>query len=115
MGACVGVAGEVEALEKGEILTEEEPGKWAGKQGGHVPKASKEGDKLVVKVEHGMAAEHWIQFIWCRSKAGKLLGAVKLKHTDKPELELKLPAGVDAVICYESCNLHGVWKKEVAL
>lgn len=75
----------------------------------HVPVVSVEGNTVSVKigsVEHPMADEHYIQWIFLETEKG---GQRKeLRPGDKPEVKFTLiddePVGV-----YEYCNLHGLW------
>mmetsp|Transcript_19044 Transcript_19044/g.28786 ORF Transcript_19044/g.28786 Transcript_19044/m.28786 type:complete len:112 (+) Transcript_19044:50-385(+) len=97
---------EVEAIST-EILTAEAPGKWAGKEGKHIPTVTVADGKVTVSVPHGMADDHWINYIWCKTD-DKIIAITKLTPTDKPELVFDKPE-VKEIVAYESCNLHGVW------
>mmetsp|Transcript_26166 Transcript_26166/g.40793 ORF Transcript_26166/g.40793 Transcript_26166/m.40793 type:complete len:115 (-) Transcript_26166:98-442(-) len=100
---------EVEALvsELG-VLTAEEPKDLAAKVGKHVPQVEIADGKVTATVPHGMAAEHWIQYIW--AKVGDEIVAVKkLEHTDEPKFTFDKPAGAELVV-YQRCTLDRVWK-----
>ena len=59
-----------------------------------------------VSVPHGMAADHWIEWIWARDdQTGTILGVRRLTHQDKPELMFEVPKGVKSITAFESCNL----------
>uniref|UniRef100_A0A7S2S515 Desulfoferrodoxin ferrous iron-binding domain-containing protein n=1 Tax=Rhizochromulina marina TaxID=1034831 RepID=A0A7S2S515_9STRA len=94
------------------ILTKEAPGDWAGKEGKHIPVLAVEGDKATVTVPHGMAGDHWIQFIWAKNQEGEVIAAVKLTPEDQPTLAFDVPAGTASITAFESCNLHGVWSSD---
>mmetsp|Transcript_3041 Transcript_3041/g.7845 ORF Transcript_3041/g.7845 Transcript_3041/m.7845 type:complete len:112 (+) Transcript_3041:50-385(+) len=91
-----------------EFLTAAAPGKWAGKDGKHVPVVTVADDKVTVKVPHGMADDHWIEYIWVKA-GGDIVAIIKLTPTDTPELVFDKPAGVSEIVAYEKCNLHDTW------
>lgn len=80
----------------------------------HVPVVTVDGNKVTVvvgEVEHPMTEAHLIQWIVLETKKGsqkKVLSA-----TDAPRAEFTLEEGDEAVVAYEYCNLHGLWKKEI--
>lgn len=94
------------------MLTASAPGEFAGKEGKHVPKLELKDGKATITVGHGMEEAHWIQYIWAKNEAGKVLGSVKLAHTDTPTLTLVVPAGTKTITALEACNLHGVWASD---
>jgi len=67
-----------------------------------------EGAQVTVKVPHGMADDHWIEFVWVKA-GGDIIAIIKLTPTDTPVLVFDKPADVSEIVAYESCNLHGVW------
>jgi len=78
----------------------------------HVPVISVKGGRVEVKVgsvEHPMAEDHWIQWIYIQTENG---GQRKvLNPGDKPEAVFALEN--DKVIAaYAYCNKHGLWKAE---
>lgn len=79
----------------------------------HVPVVDIRDKEIEVKVgsvPHPMLEEHYIQWIAVETKQG-----IKLKYLkpgDKPE-EMFCNEG-DVLAVYEYCNLHGLWKVELA-
>ena len=94
------------------VLSAASPGEWAGKEGTHVPQLEVENGKAKITVPHGMADEHWINYVWAKDGAGKVIASVELKPTDTPTLEFDVPDGVSSITAFESCNLHSVWQSE---
>lgn len=81
----------------------------------HVPQVTVEGKKISVKVgsvEHPMTEAHLIQWIYLQTKRGGQY--VHLSATDKPEAEFIVADGDEPVAAYEFCNLHGLWKADIA-
>ncbi len=81
----------------------------------HVPQVTVEGKKVFVKVgsvEHPMTDAHLIQWIYLQTKRGGQY--VHLSATDKPEAEFIVADGDEPVAAYEFCNLHGLWKADIA-
>ena len=77
----------------------------------HVPVATREGDKIVVKigsVDHPMVEEHYIQWIAIVSDEG--ISRIHLKPGEKPRAVFCDKPNVDV---YEYCNLHGLWKSSI--
>ena len=80
----------------------------------HVPAVAVDGQKVCVKigeVEHPMMEKHFIQWILLETEQG--FQVKKLNPEVKPEAEFVVADGDKAVAAYESCNLHGIWKKEI--
>lgn len=74
----------------------------------HVPVASREDGKIVVKVgsvAHPMVPEHYIQWIAVVSDEG--VERIYLKPEQEPVAVFCDKPNVDV---YEYCNLHGLWK-----
>lgn len=81
----------------------------------HVPQVTVEGKKISVKVgsvEHPMTEAHLIQWIYLQTKRGGQY--VHLSATDKPEAEFIVADGDEPIAAYEFCNLHGLWKADIA-
>lgn len=74
----------------------------------HVPTYEKIGDKIVVKVNHVMEEEHYIEWIAHVTKDNEQI------HYFEPymiaETEFNYTEGATL---YAYCNKHGLWKKEV--
>ena len=81
----------------------------------HVPQVTFDGKKVSVKVgsvEHPMTEAHLIQWIYLQTKKGGQY--VHLSASDKPEAEFIIADGDEPIAAYEFCNLHGLWKAEIA-
>ena len=81
----------------------------------HVPQVTVDGKKISVKVgsvAHPMTEPHLIQWIYLQTKKGGQY--VHLTANDKPEAEFILADGDEPVAAYEYCNLHGLWKADIA-
>lgn len=79
----------------------------------HVPALEYRDGMLHVQVgsvEHPMLAEHFIQWIFVKTREG---GMYKdLKPGDAPKAVFQIPRE-EIVAVYEYCNLHGLWKAEL--
>ena len=95
----------------GEKMVELVPNTTDAAQEKHVPVATVEGNKVVVNVgsvDHPMAAEHWIQWVYLETDKG---GHRKvLNPGEKPHVVFALTEDEKPVAVYEYCNLHGLWK-----
>lgn len=78
----------------------------------HVPVVTRVDDNTirvdVGSVEHPMAPEHHISFIYVETENGGILSYLK----DKPTATFSV-SGDKPVAVYEYCNLHGLWKTEL--
>ena len=94
----------------GEKMVEMVPNTTDAAQEKHVPVATVEGNKVVVNVgsvDHPMAAEHWIQWVYLETDKG---GHRKvLNPGEKPHVVFALTEDEKALAVYEYCNLHGLW------
>ena len=94
----------------GEKMVELVPNTTDAAQEKHVPVAIVEGNKVVVNigsVDHPMAAEHWIQWVYLETDKG---GHRKvLNPGEKPNVVFALTEDEKPVAVYEYCNLHGLW------
>ncbi|MBR5790240.1 MAG: desulfoferrodoxin [Phascolarctobacterium sp.] len=94
----------------GEKMVELVPNTTDAAQEKHVPVATVEGNKVVVNVgsvDHPMAAEHWIQWVYLETDKG---GHRKvLNPGEKPHVVFALTEDEKPVAVYEYCNLHGLW------
>lgn len=78
----------------------------------HVPFVERNGSHLVARVgevNHPMLDEHYIEWIAVASSKG--LQISHLNPGEEPVAEFEVPEG-EAVVVYEYCNLHGLWKVE---
>lgn len=81
----------------------------------HVPQVTVDGKKVRVKVGsviHPMTEAHLIQWIYLQTKRGGQY--VHLTVSDKPEVEFIVADNDEPVAAYEYCNLHGLWKADIA-
>jgi desulfoferrodoxin (superoxide reductase-like protein) len=106
------VAEEAAALEaKGPIYTAAAPGDFSAAK--HVPVVAVAADGTCkVSVPHGMAADHFIQYLWAKDAAGVMVASVKLMPEDKPELTFAVLEGAGSITAFEACSQHGVWASE---
>lgn len=79
----------------------------------HIPAVTVDGNKLIVNVgsvDHPMAPEHYIEWVYVETENGGLRKA--LKPGEAPNVTFCL--GDDkAVAVYAYCNLHGLWKVDL--
>ena len=81
----------------------------------HVPQVTVDGKKIFVKVgsvAHPMTEAHLIQWIYLQTKKGGQY--VHLTASDKPEAEFIVADDDEPIAAYEYCNLHGLWKADIA-
>ena len=75
----------------------------------HVPSYEIKGDKLLIKVNHVMENEHFIEWITVILASGE-----EFTTYFKPEEEATVCCKyVSGSVIYAYCNKHGLWKKEV--
>lgn len=74
----------------------------------HVPEYEVQGERVIVKVNHVMEEEHYIE--WISMVSDKKECTVYLKPGDIPEAAFKYIPGSTL---YAYCNKHSLWKKEV--
>jgi superoxide reductase len=98
---------------KNIIYTQDDPGRWEGKQGSHVPQVTMTGSKVAVVTKHSMSSEHFIVKHTLVLANGTYIGSKTFASTDKPESEYELPAGYKGKFYVTSfCNLHDLWLAE---
>lgn len=98
----------------GKPMTEMVPGTTDGAVEKHVPVVEIDGKTVVVKVgsvTHPMEEAHHIEWISIETKEGSQ--RKWLKPGDKPEAVFVLSDSDEFVSALESCNLHGLWKKDL--
>jgi desulfoferrodoxin (superoxide reductase-like protein) len=104
------------------VRTRDDPGAYAGKEDGHIPRItwekSEPGFRVTVTVAHEMNPDtpHYIMWIGLWDDAGNPLGEQSFTAQDETaeavfDLE-RLPSGFKA---YEKCNLHGIWLGEMRI
>ncbi len=98
----------------GLIYTKEAPGRWAGKEGAHVPKVAVEGRKVKVVTPHPMTSKHFIVKHTLVASDGKFIGEKTFANTDPAaESSYELPEGFKGTLWATSfCNLHDFWLTE---
>lgn len=74
----------------------------------HIPEYEIVGDKIIVKVNHVMEEEHYIE--WISMVSDKEEDIIYFKEGDIAKAEFKYIPGS---ILYSYCNKHELWKKEV--
>jgi superoxide reductase len=98
------------------IFTKDNPGHWAGKEGGHVPVATVLGDTLTVKTPHPMSDAHFIVSHTVVLDGGKYLDRATFTSKDQPVSTHTLPAGYKGgIIVTSACNLHDLWAATIAV
>lgn len=74
----------------------------------HVPTYEKSGDEIIVKVNHVMEKEHYIEWISLVNENKEI--SVKLYPEQNAEVIFPYIKGATL---YAYCNKHGLWKSEV--
>jgi superoxide reductase len=118
--AATAVPAAAHAAENGSyqnvIFTKDNPGHWAGKEGGHVPVATVLGDTLTVKTPHPMSDAHFIVSHTVVLDGGKYLDRATFTSKDQPVSTHTLPPGYKGGIMVTSaCNLHDLWAATIAV
>ncbi len=98
----------------GIIYTKDNPGKWAKKTGGHVPRISISGNQVTIKTKHGMSRRHYIVRHTLVSHDGQTIGAKTFSPDDEDAISsFTLPAGYKGKLYATSfCNKHDMWLNE---
>ena len=95
----------------GEKMVEIVPGSVDAATEKHVPQYAVEENIVTVNVgsvEHPMASEHFIQWVYLQTKQGNQYK--ELQPGEKPEVKFALCEGDEVEAVYAYCNLHGLWK-----
>lgn len=74
----------------------------------HVPTYEVRDNKLIVKVNHVMDSDHYIEWICLLTDTKEEY--IYLKPNDNAEAVFE---NVDSGILYSYCNKHGLWKQEI--
>ncbi len=74
----------------------------------HVPTYEKVGNEIVVKVNHVMEDEHYIEWVCLVSENRECM--VKFMPNQKAEATFPYISGS---VLYSYCNKHGLWKADV--
>ncbi len=97
----------------GEKMTLLEPNTVDAATEKHVPVVTVDGNNVIVtvgSVEHPMAEEHYIQWIYLLTDKGFYVRV--LEPGTKPHAVFDLNDETP-LVAYEYCNLHGLWAKEI--
>ena len=98
----------------GEKMQELVPNTVEASNEKHLPVVKVEGNQVQVNVgaiNHPMAEEHFIQWVYVETNLG---GQRKeMKPGDAPMVRFALSEGEQALNVYAYCNLHGLWMTEV--
>lgn len=98
------------------IYTKDNLGKWAGKEGSHVPQVEVKDSTVAVATKHPMSSDHFIVRHTLVLEDGTYVGAMTFTPADKPESSYELPAGYKGKIHVTSfCNLHDFWLNTVVI
>ncbi|EDN66626.1 secreted protein [Beggiatoa sp. PS] len=108
------VAATTGTLPLGIVYTAENPGKWAGKVGGHLPKVSVEGRKVTITTNHAMTERHYIVRHTLIAEDGTELGEKTFYPSDEDAVStFELPEGHTSKLYATSfCNKHDLWVTE---
>jgi superoxide reductase len=122
LGAAVAVgrAGQAQAgsaFPPGLVYTKDNPGRWAGKEGAHVPIVTVAGGKVTIQTPHPMTPPHFIVKHTLLTTEGKVIGEKTFTAADpKAESAYELPAGFKGALWATSfCNLHDLWLTEFSV
>jgi len=97
---------------EGIIYTAKNPGKWAGKVGGHEPQVSVQGNQVTITTEHGMSERHYIVRHTLVDADGKVLGAKTFYPSDEPVSSFDLAGYTGKLQATSYCNKHDLWVAE---
>jgi superoxide reductase len=120
VAVAAGRAGQAQAgtaFPTGLVYTKDNPGRWAGKEGLHVPKVAVTGGKVTILTPHPMTPPHFIVKHTLLTPDGKVIGEKTFTAADpKAESACDLPAGFKGKLCATSfCNLHDLWLTELTV
>ena len=99
----------------GEVMKEIKAGTVEAAVEKHIPVAKQNGNLVHVEVGsviHPMLDNHYIEWIYLATEKG---GSFRfLKPGEEPKADFLIAEGDKAVEVYAYCNLHGLWKGEIA-
>ena len=98
----------------GEKMTELIPGTVDAAREKHIPEVTINGNTVSVTVGsvlHPMMDVHYIQFIVLEKTNGYEIKY--LEPGEEPKALFTIADNEKVIACYEYCNLHGLWKKEL--
>jgi len=121
-GGAAAVAGAAslraaDAYPAGIVYTKDAPGRWKGREGAHVPKATVADGAVKIVNTHPMTANHYIVKHTLLTPEGKVLGEKTFANTDTAaESSFPLPAGFKGKLLVTSfCNIHDLWLTELTV
>ena len=96
------------------VYTKDNLGRWAGKEGAHLPMVTVAGGKVTIQTPHPMTPPHFIVKHTLLTPEGKVIGEKTFTAADpKAESTYDLPAGFKGALWATSfCNLHDLWLTE---
>jgi superoxide reductase len=100
----------------GLVYTQDAPGRWKGREGAHVPKATVSEGTIKIVNTHPLTANHYIVKHTLLTPDGKVLGEKTFSSADAPESSFALPAGFKGTLWVTSfCNIHDLWLAELTV
>jgi superoxide reductase len=101
----------------GIIYTQENPGKWAKKVGGHLPSIEINEQQVTIKTDHGMSSKHYIVRHTLVTQDGQTIGDKTFTPDDDEAISsYTLPAGYKGKLFATSfCNKHDFWLAEITV
>ncbi len=98
----------------GIIYTSQNPGRWAGKVGGHAPRVTAEGNKIAILNKHPMTEKHFIVRHTLVAENGKVLGDKTFFPSDPTAFstyDVTVKKGA-TMFATSFCNIHDFWVTE---
>jgi len=96
-------------LPAGIVYTKENPGKWAKKVSGHVPKVTVNGNKIKVETNHGMSKKHYIVRHTIVASTGEVLAEKTFSPDDEALSEFIINSNHKELFATSFCNKHDMW------
>ena len=72
----------------------------------HAPALTVANGKATATVNHSMAEDHWIQYLWAKDQDGKVVAVKKLDPAEQPVLKFDVPKGATSLTAFEFCNKY---------
>lgn len=99
----------------GEPMEELSPNTVEASAEKHLPAVTVSGNTVTVQIgsiEHPMVEEHHIMFIYLQTEKGGMRRCLSVGEA--PRATFALTDGDKPVAVFEFCNLHGLWKTDIA-
>ena len=98
----------------GIIYTSQNPGRWAGKVGGHAPRVTAEGNKIAILNKHPMTEKHFIVRHTLVAENGKVLGDKTFFPSDSTAFSTYYVTVKKGATMFATsfCNKHDFWVTE---